>query len=174
MAEYINTPGAALHNAGLMHMLQRHRDILQVQLIGLLLILSSIGTPFYHMSNKYCLTYFHLQNFIFLSASCQCRLSLYNILSFRTTRKSSTKSKVTSLACERERIYSVQFTETLSKQLQINLKYMCLTITDAFSSPIVFLAFSSSLHQVLILTDLLNVILNPVIFMQLHCLKVFL
>ncbi|XP_056910903.1 Golgi SNAP receptor complex member 1-like [Takifugu flavidus] len=29
MAEYINTPGAALHNAGLMHTLQRHRDILQ-------------------------------------------------------------------------------------------------------------------------------------------------
>lgn len=149
MAEYIHTPGAALHNAGLMHTLQRHRDILQVQLIGLLLILTSIGTPFYHMNNKYCLTYFHIQFFLFLmSASCQCRVSSYNILSFRITRKSSTKSKVTSVACERERIYSVQFTETSSKQLKINLKYMCLTITDAFSSTIVFLAFSSSLHQV--------------------------
>lgn len=66
MAEYINTPGAALHNAGLMHTLQRHRDILQVRLIGLLLILSSIGTPFYHINNKYCLTYFHIQNVLFL------------------------------------------------------------------------------------------------------------
>lgn len=109
-----------------------------------------------------------------MSASCQCRLSLYNILFFRTTRKSSTKSKATSVACERERIYSVQFTETSSKQLKINLKYMCLTITDGFPSPIVFLALSSSLHQVLILTDLLNVILNQVIFMQLDCLKMFL
>lgn len=39
MAEYINTPGAVPHNAGLLHTLQRHRDILQVQLILLLLSL---------------------------------------------------------------------------------------------------------------------------------------
>ncbi|RVE64038.1 hypothetical protein OJAV_G00142150 [Oryzias javanicus] len=29
MAEYINSPGASLHNAALMHTLQRHRDILK-------------------------------------------------------------------------------------------------------------------------------------------------
>uniref|UniRef100_A0A3Q4M6F0 Golgi SNAP receptor complex member 1 n=1 Tax=Neolamprologus brichardi TaxID=32507 RepID=A0A3Q4M6F0_NEOBR len=29
MAEYISTPGVSSHNAGLMHTLQRHRDILQ-------------------------------------------------------------------------------------------------------------------------------------------------
>ncbi|CAG08841.1 unnamed protein product, partial [Tetraodon nigroviridis] len=29
MAEYINTPGAGQHNAGLLHTLKRHRDILQ-------------------------------------------------------------------------------------------------------------------------------------------------
>lgn len=39
MAEYINKPGAALNHAGLLHTLQRHRDILQVQLILLLLSL---------------------------------------------------------------------------------------------------------------------------------------
>lgn len=33
MAEYTNTPGASSHNAGLMHTLQRHRDILQVHAI---------------------------------------------------------------------------------------------------------------------------------------------
>lgn len=43
MAEYTNTPGMSLHNAALMHTLQRHRDILQVhnvQLLHFLVLLS--------------------------------------------------------------------------------------------------------------------------------------
>lgn len=40
MAEYTNTPGASSHNAALMHTLQRHRDILQVNTIISLCLLT--------------------------------------------------------------------------------------------------------------------------------------
>lgn len=73
MAEYINTPGAAPHNAGLMHTLQRHRDILQVQLILLLLSLFHYLyffclfylKKFHNLKNLYFLLYFYIQNSLF-------------------------------------------------------------------------------------------------------------
>lgn len=78
MAEYTNTPGAAPHHAGLMHTLQRHRDILQVHLILLLLSLFDclcflyllFERHFNNLKNLYFLLYFYIKNSLFLCQHC--------------------------------------------------------------------------------------------------------
>lgn len=92
MAESMNMQGPPSHNAGMMHTLQRHRDILQVHTLIYIYIYTYLdGEQFYHsLQNDFPTAFFW---------------------SFRTTHTNTKKPKTTSSPCGRERISLDLFTE---------------------------------------------------------------